>query len=80
MEQKSAIQQVLGHEVTKVIFIVATTFSIVKMVILPLQEIQINLAQVQKDIVVFQGYKTLIDQNTTDIAILKTELEQKNGK
>ncbi len=74
------VQKILSHEVTKVLFIAGLTFSLVKMVILPLQEIQIKLAQVQLDILEIKGYKETIDGNSTDIVILKEKLKQYNIK
>lgn len=79
-ENGMTVQKILSHEVTKVLFIAGLTFSLVKMVILPLQEIQIKLAQVQLDILEIKGYKETIDGNSTDIVILKEKLKQYNIK
>ncbi len=72
------IQKILSHEVTKAIGIIAITFSLVKMVILPIQEIQIKLAQVQLDIEEMKSFKILIEANTTDIVRLQEALKRYN--
>lgn len=80
MEKEATIQKILSHEVTKVIFIAGAVFSLVKMVILPLQEIQIKFAQVQIDILEIKDYKDTIEKNSTEIEILKEKLRQYNIK
>lgn len=69
------IRTVLKNEVTQFLAIASVVFTLVKLVILPIQEMQIRLAQVQGDILEIKGYKTDIAANTNAISVLNSQIK-----
>lgn len=76
MSHNPTIQAILQHEATKVVGIVVVTFAVIKAVILPLSEIQLNLAQVQKDILEIKQYNTRIVELEKLTGVMANQLNQ----
>lgn len=73
--ERNAFQKMLRNEVTWVIFVIVSFWGFVTTVVLPLQKLQIQVAQIQTDLNK-QGktYQTLSDDVNllkTDVAVLK---------
>lgn len=78
------VSQVLSHEVTKFLFAAGIIFSLVRLVILPIQEIQLKLAQVQLDIEEIKEdrieERKITDANKEAIIVIKEILKRYNIK
>ena len=72
--QESAIRTILKNEVTQVVATLIALFAFVRMVILPLQEIQIKLAQVQIDLADIKSQQKDVTDNSKNISILQQEV------
>lgn len=74
MKEKTLLHTLFEHEITKIVGIVVASFGVFKMVVLPIQEIQLGLSQVQKDILEIKGYRELISKNADDIIRIQEQL------
>jgi len=78
MEEKeyeiSPIETILQHYITKTVAIIIAVFSVFKMIILPINEIQLGLSQLQKDVALLNTSSQQIVQNQRDIDILKEQI------
>jgi hypothetical protein len=73
---QSAVRAVLRNEITWVLFILGSAWGIVVGVVLPLQSLQIQLAQVQAQILEIKNSQADIPQIKTDHAVIGQELQQ----
>ena len=73
--QESAIRTILKSEVTQIVATLIALFTFVRMVILPLQEIQIKLAQVQLDLADIKNQQKDVTINSKSISILQQEVQ-----
>lgn len=78
MKQESVIRNILKSEITWGVFLIAALWGVVQTVILPLQSMQINLAQIQRDITEMRTNASSFDQRINNLSDRVIVLEQKN--
>jgi hypothetical protein len=75
---QNAVRAVLRNELTWILFILGSAWGIVVGVVLPIQSMQIQLAQVQSQILEIKNTQADIPQIKTDHAVMNTEIDQLN--
>lgn len=74
-DEENLIRAVLKNEVTWLILIVSSIFTIVYKVIIPLNNAQIELVQLGEQIASLQSYDSRITSNTDNIIVLQQQVQ-----
>lgn len=72
---ESIVRQVLKNEITWLVMLVATIMAFVYNVIIPVNQIQLQLLQVQKDIAEIRGQQTFVSENARNITVLQEQVK-----
>jgi len=74
-KEQSAVRAVLRNEITWILFIIGSAWGIVVGVVLPIQALQIQLAQVQTQILDIKSGEANLPQIEQDHAVMKQEID-----
>lgn len=79
MKEENIIQKFLAHEVTKLIGIGAFLWGVISQVIIPINNIQLQQAQIRTDISKitsnYEAQNTAINALTTSVSVLKSRVD-----
>lgn len=70
--EETNLRKILRNEITWVVFLIGAILSFVKGVIIPINNIQLSVTEMQKSIVEIQRYDERITQNSNDIIRIQT--------
>lgn len=79
MKDENVVQKVLGHEITKIIGIVVFLWGIITQVIIPLNNLQIQQAEIRSDITKvvanYESMNTTINTLSIAVSVLQSRLD-----
>ena len=75
MEKENTIRRIMKNEITWIISIIITVYAFFTQIVAPINDIQFQLAQINKDISELKGYDVRITKNSNSIIAIQTKLK-----